>query len=106
GKRTGFPRHALAEFVTRPQAVAQIGATEKYIRPPTVVQGRRLRGQIQIELGDLLVARVAPGVALGLDGAQVVRRDVSGHVDAVEAGSFEAGQLRGGAAHRGPERVE
>jgi hypothetical protein len=25
-KRTGFPRHALAEFITRPQAVAQIGA--------------------------------------------------------------------------------
>src|SRR5262245_61713355 len=101
----GSPRHALAGFITRPQAVApQIGAKPNYIRPPISREGRRLRGQIQVQLGGLVLAGVAFGVAPDLDRAQVVGGDVAGDVVPVEAGGLEAAEPGVAAPHRVLER--
>src|SRR2546423_6154761 len=95
-KRTGFFRHALAAFITRPQAVAQIGAKAK------IISG----WEGETELRGVALLRVARGVAAGFDAAQIIAGDVAGDVVAVEARGLEVRELRVGAAHGVLQLVE
>src|SRR5882762_10198681 len=93
----GFSRHALAAFITRPQAV---GSNR---REKASISGC----EVQIELCAFgVVPRVARGIAPDLDVAQVVAGDIPRDVVPVEARGLEVLQPRIGAAHRVLQRVK
>src|SRR5229473_5372708 len=102
--KTGL-HHALAVFITRPQAVDQIGAMRTLLSRRGDVKS--LHGvQVELVVLGFLLAFLPAGVALPLDRGEVLAGNVSGDVHAVEARGFELSELRIDRAHRGLERVE
>src|SRR6266571_6365234 len=89
--KTGL-HHALAVFITRPQAVGQIGAMRTLLSRCGDVKS--LRGvQVKLVVLGVLLAFLAVGVALALDRGQVLAGDVSRDVHPVEARGLELREL-------------